>query len=95
MATPKTETQVHQHTITATFTDEEYELLEAFAAEQEIDNLSEAIPALLHELIRLSDALWDALFEISTKPLDEMARKALEDDRAGLTEDFDPNSDSS
>jgi hypothetical protein len=79
---------VSPNTITATFTDEERDLLEVFAAEQGIKNLSEAIPALLHELVRLHDALWDAQFARSTAPLDEMARQALADDRAGLTEDI-------
>lgn len=81
-------TTTQTHVVTATFTDEEYELLEVFAAEQGIENLSDAVPAMLHELIRLHDALWDAQFAISTEPLDEMARKALEDDEAGLTEEF-------
>ena len=91
MASQKTVEQTKRHVITAKFTDEEYELLEMFAAEQRIDDLSAAIPALLHELVRLHDVLWDAQFAISTAPLDEMAKKALEDDRAGLTEYFDLN----
>lgn len=87
MAVPKTATQ--EHVFTVALTEEEYDLLEAFAAEQGIEDLERAIPAMLHELVRLSDLLWDAQFARSTTPLDEMARKALEDHRAGLTEDFD------
>ena len=79
----------HPNTITATFTDEERELLEIFAAEQGIEHLSDAIPAMIHEILRLHDALWDAQFAISTAPLDEMARKALEDYEAGETDGFD------
>jgi hypothetical protein len=82
------------HIVTATLTDDEWDLLEAFAAEQGIENLSDAVPAMLHELVRLHDALWDAQFAISTEPLDEMARKALEDHEAGLTEEWNTDTDS-
>jgi len=88
MTAQQTAEQTNQHVITAKFTDEEYELLEMFAAEQGIDDLSTAVPALLHELVRLHDALWDEQFAISTAPLDEMASQALDDYYAGLTEDF-------
>ncbi|MBE2268137.1 MAG: hypothetical protein IAE80_07870 [Anaerolinea sp.] len=80
---------VKRYSVTATFTDEEYALLEAFAAEQGIDDLSAALPALLHEIVRLQDQLWDAQFAQSSEKLDAMARKALADHRAGLTEDFE------
>ncbi len=85
----RTAAETHQHLITATLTDEEHDLLEAFAAEQGIEPLEEAIPALLHELVRLHAALWDAQFASPTEPLDATARKALDDYEAGLTEDFD------
>jgi len=87
MATQKKAGQ--QHKITATLTDEERDLLEAFADEQGIDDLGLAVPAMIHELVRLHDQLWDTQFAISTSPLDKMAQKALEDERAGLTEDHD------
>jgi hypothetical protein len=91
MATRKPATQIDQHSITATLTDEEHDLLEAFAAEQGIVELSAAVPAMIHELVRLHDALWDAQFARSTAPLDVMAREALDEHQAGLTEDFDPD----
>ncbi len=75
--------------ISATFTAEERDLLEAFAAEQGIDDLSVAIPALLHELLRIHDEIWDAQFAQSMDVVNEMARRALEEDRAGLTENLD------
>jgi hypothetical protein len=78
----------HHNVITATLTDEEFNLLEAFAAEQGIENLERAIPAMIHELVRLHDQLWDAQFSQSTAPLDQMAQQALDDDRKGLTEDI-------
>lgn len=74
------------NTITATLTDEERELLEAFAAEQGIDELSDAIPAMIHELVRLHDRLWDDQFRRSTVPLDALAQQALDAHRKGLTE---------
>lgn len=84
-----TATETRHHVITTTLTDEERDLLEAFAAEQGIHDLGDALPMLLHELVRLHDAIWDAQFDQSTAPLDEMARKALKEHRAGRTEDFD------
>jgi len=81
--------ETRQHSITATFTDEELDLLEAFAAEEGIEDLKDAIPAMVHELLRLHDALWDEQFKNIPPALDEMARKALDDYHAGLTEDFD------
>jgi hypothetical protein len=79
MATRKPAVHADHHSITATLTDEERDLLEAFAAEQGIAELSAAIPAMIHELVRLHDALWDAQFARSTAPLDVMAREALKD----------------
>jgi hypothetical protein len=73
-------------------TDEEHELLEAFAAEQGIEDLTVAIPAMIRELVRLHDALWEAQFARSTAPLDKMAKEALDEHRAGLTEDLDTDS---
>ncbi len=82
----------HQTTITATLTDEERDLLEAFAAEQGIDNLSAAIPALLHELVRLHDERWDAQLAQSSPALVAMGEAALKAYEAGETEDFDVKS---
>jgi hypothetical protein len=87
MATQKA--VLHQKRLTTTLTDEEYDLLEAFAAEQGIEDLERAIPAMIHELVRLHDQLWDAQFAQSTVPLDALGQEALDDDRAGLTEDLD------
>ena len=87
MATQKT--AVRHNRMTVVLTDEEFDLLQAFAAEQNIDDLEDAIPAMIHELVRLHDQLWDAQFAQSTELMDQKARQALDDDRAGLTEDFD------
>lgn len=87
MALPKQ--AANQNKITVVLSDEEQALLEAFAAEQGIENLGLAIPAMIHELVRLHDQLWDAQFARSTEPLDKMAKEALEEHRAGLTEDLD------
>ncbi len=81
MAIPKTKAQ--HHVITAKLTDEEHDLLEAFAAEQGIEDLQQAVPAMLHEIMRLHDLLWDKQFEQSPAALDAMAQKALDDYRAG------------
>lgn len=104
-----------ENTITALLTDEELDLLEAFAAEQGITDLSNAIPAMIHELVRLHDELWNQQFASSSveddfsfyadydealfaehvanssTPLARLARQALDEHHAGLTEDFDPD----
>ena len=72
-------------------TKEQAEQLQAFGDEHDVAGVSEIISAILDELVRLHDALWDAQFARSTAPLDEMARQAHEDHQAGLTEDFDPD----
>jgi hypothetical protein len=82
---------INTRAITAIFTDEEYELLEAFSAEQGIENLAEAIPAMLHELMRLYDKQWDETFAKSLDVVAKMAQEASEEYHAGLTEDFDAN----
>ena len=87
MATQKKAGQ--QHKITASLTDEERDLLEAFADEQGIDDLGLAVPAMIHELVRLHDQLWDTQFAHIPPALDAMAQKALDDDRAGLPKDLD------
>ena len=76
MATQKA--AVRHKRITTTLTDEEYDLLEAFAAEQGIEDVGDAIPAMIHELVSLHDQLWDAQFAQSTAPLDKLAQEALD-----------------
>ncbi len=91
MATQKT-AQSHTVSLTVKLTDEERDLLEAFMAEQAISELNDTLPALLHEVMRLHDALWDEQFKAVPPALVEMGRKALEDYEAGLTEEFDTES---
>lgn len=82
----------HSTIISATFTDEERDLLEAFAAEQGIDDLSAAIPAMLHELVRLHDQLWDIQLETLPDALIAAGKAALEAYEAGELEDISPDS---
>ena len=85
MTTPKTALPEHQ--ITAHLTDEEYELLKAFANAQGIKDLESAIPTIIH------DHLWDAQFAASEDLLHEMAEEAHAEYLAGTLEDFDPDTD--
>ncbi len=85
MATQKA--ALHEHEITVRLSDEEYELLQAFADEKGIGDLNLAIPKLLHELVALNDRLWDAQFARSPELLKKMAQEALDEHHAGLTED--------
>ena len=91
MATQKT--AIHDNIITMHLTNEERDLLEMFAAEQGIKDLAHAIPAMIHELARLHDELWDKQFAASEDILDQLAEETLAQYQAGLTEDFDPDND--
>lgn len=80
-------TPVREHQITAHLTDEEYQLLQAFAAAQGIKDLESAIPTIIH------DQLWDAQFATSPDLLREMAEEAHQEYLSGTLEDFDPDTD--
>ena len=84
MATPKT--AIQDHLITVHLTTEEHDLLEMFAAEQGIKDLAQAVPAMIHELMRLHDELWDKQFAASEDVLDQLSKETLAHYRAGLTE---------
>ena len=62
---------LHEHEIAVRLSDKEYKLLQAFAAEHDIQDFNLAIPKLIHEYINLSDRLWDA--ELAQSP--EMLKK--------------------
>lgn len=82
--------QTQHNTLTVTLSDEDLELLEVFAAEHGISELSDAVPAMLQELLRLHDLVWEAQLSTIPAPLARMAQKAREDDDHRLTEDFEP-----
>lgn len=63
------------HQITVILTAEQYELLEMFAAEMGIEDLSAALPQTLTELVKVYDQLWDMLFAKSTAPLYHLAKR--------------------
>lgn len=81
---------ISNYSITVTLSEEDRELLEMFAAEKGIDDPAEALRALLHEFVTLSDALWDEKFAHSGDVLDRLAAEADAEIAAGMTEDFDP-----
>jgi hypothetical protein len=91
MATPKT--AIHDNILAVHLTNEEYSLLESFAAEQGIKDLTQAIPVMIHELLRLHDELWDKQFAASEDVFDQLAKETLAQYHAGLTENFDPDTD--
>ncbi len=80
-------TPVREHLITAHLTDEEFKLLQSFAAAQGLKDLESAIPTIIH------DQLWDAQFATSHDLLREMAEEAHQEYLAGTLEDFDPDTD--
>jgi hypothetical protein len=69
--------------ITATLSQDEYTLLEAFVAERGIENLNEALPAMIRELVRLYDQQWDECFTQNITALEAMAQQVLEQRNAG------------
>ena len=76
----------HRYQLTVTLTDEEYSLLQAFAADHGITELEVALPAVLH------DRLWDEQFANSQDLLSELAAEAHDEYLAGNTEELDPDS---
>ena len=84
---------ISSYSVTMTLSEADWLLLEAFAAEQGISDPAEAVRALLHEYVALSDALWDEKFAHSGDLLDRLSAEVGEEIAAGLTEDFDPDTD--
>ena len=90
---PTQKTAIHDHSFMVHLTDEEHSLLESFAAEQGIKDLTQAVPVMIHELVRLHDELWDKQFAASEDVLEQLSVETLAQYHAGLTEDFDPDTD--
>ena len=86
MALKKVATQ--EHKLTITLTEEEYELVQEFADEQDIQDLRLAVPAMIRALNSMSEQLWESQFARSPELLKKMAQKALDEHQAGLTEDM-------
>ncbi len=84
--------QTHDKTVTVTLTDADYELLEIFAAEQGLEHLSDAVPAMIHELLRLHDLVWESQLTTLPASLVTLGQAALEAYEAEQTEDFDTTS---
>ena len=84
---------ISDYSITVTLSEADRELLEAFADEHDINDPAEALRALLHEYVALSDALWDEKFAHSSDKLDKLSQQVDAEIAAGLTEDFDPDAD--
>ncbi len=82
---------VSNYAVTVALSDEDRELLEAFADEHGIDDLGEALRTLLHEYIAVSDALWEEQFAHSGEALDRLAAQVEEEIAAGRVEIFDPD----
>lgn len=79
-------------TITLTLNEDEVVLIEMLARERSL-SAEEALRALLHDAVAIYDALWDRKFAESQDLLDRLADEAHKEYLAGLTEDFDPETD--
>jgi hypothetical protein len=81
------------NTITLTLTDEEAALIVALARERGLESSVDVLRALLHDAVEVYDALWDKRFAETQDTLDQLADEAHEEYLAGLTEEFDPDTD--
>jgi hypothetical protein len=81
------------HIVTVTLTEEEAAVVETLARERGIDEPADVLRALLHDAIEINDALWDKTFAETQDVLDRLADEAHEEYLAGLTQDFDPDTD--
>jgi hypothetical protein len=81
-------------TITLTLSEEEAALVNALARERGLDTPEAVLRLLLHEVVEIYDALWDKTWANSQDVLDRLADEAHAEYLAGLTEDFDPDTDS-
>ncbi len=80
-------------TITLTLTEEEAAILDTLTKEQGLNTPEDALRLLLHDAVAVYDALWDKTFAESQDVLDRLADEAHSEYLAGLTEDFDPDTD--
>jgi hypothetical protein len=81
------------HTVTLTLTEEELGLIETLARERGINQPADVLRALLHDAVEIYDAQWDKTFAETQSVLDRLADEAHAEYMAGLTEDFDPETD--
>jgi hypothetical protein len=81
------------HTITLTLTAEEEELVTTLGQERGITDPADVLRTLLHDAAEIYDAIWDKKFTESEDLLDRLASEARAAHLAGLTEDFDPDTD--
>ncbi len=79
--------------ITLSLTPEEETLVTALARERGLTAPADVLRALLHDAAEIYDLLWDKTFANSQDVLDKLADAAHADYLAGLTEDFDLDTD--
>lgn len=78
--------------VTLDITWKEKEQLEALAHAGGFESVEAYLRALIEaNEIAADEALWDAQFARSQDVLSKLAQEAIEEDEAGLTEDFDPD----
>ena len=68
-------------------------MIETLAHERGIHEPADVLRALLHDAVEIYDALWDKTFAETQDVLHKLADEAHVEYVAGLTEDFDPDTD--
>lgn len=83
---------ISTRSLVISLSDEQRDILQTFADEQGIEDISDAVGTLLEEYVRVVDALWDEKLAHSGDLLDKLAAEAQAEADAGLTIDLDPDS---
>lgn len=81
------------HVVTVTLDAQEEALIATLGQERGLSAPADVLRALLHDAAEIYDALWDKTFDESQDLLDKLADEAHAEYEAGLTEDFDPDTD--
>jgi hypothetical protein len=78
--------------VTLEVTPEQLERLEAHAHQRGYESVKTYLQALIEaDVEAVDEGWWDTQFARSQAVLSRLAQEAIEEDEAGLTEDFDPD----
>lgn len=84
---------IPSYSVTVTFSEEDHQLLDAFAAERQISDPAEALRILLHESADLSNTLREDKAAYSGAVLDRLSAQIDEGIAVWLSADFAPDSE--
>ncbi|MCK6579622.1 MAG: hypothetical protein L6Q98_16130 [Anaerolineae bacterium] len=82
---------VSTHTMMIMLSDDERDLLQAFASEQGIADPANAVGQLLREYARAIDMIWELKLSQNNGALDDLLKQVRADSAAGLTDTLTPD----